>query len=227
MLFALGWKEAHPDPSVRTSLKNTAGFHAVLQPSKKKKIRWKNESVSSPSLKVKHHSTKLKYNRWLSAFPSTRHSSAEKRTCLETVYFSRRPFFHSLYHQAHGCDQTHQQNVVSMLAFTYIRPSIVQSGNIAETWGWLSGGPTLSCFGPVYQPQCVPPTFISSSSPLYSSSATQISPCTSPTRAHLDIRAARRTPISYSLPTLTMPLPLGAEPLSRMDARLCGRLLSG
>lgn len=44
-----------------------------------------------------------------------------------------------------------------------------------------SGGPTLSCFGPVYQPQCVPPTSISSSSPLRTTSGTLTSPNASPT----------------------------------------------
>lgn len=120
------------------------------------------------------------------------------------------------------------QTTRCLFVFTCIRPSFVPSGNIVKTWGWLSGGPTLSCFGPVYRPQCVPPTFISSSSPLYTSSATQISPRTSPTQVHLDIWATRCTPISCSLPCLKMPLLLDRSPSAVwIHASADGCLLSG
>lgn len=57
----------------------------------------------------------------------------------------------------------------------------LKRGNILQALRWLSGRPTLSCFGPVYQPQCVPPTPISSSSPLHTSRGGETSPNTSPT----------------------------------------------
>lgn len=38
---------------------------------------------------------------------------------------------------------------------------------------WLSTAPTLSCFGPVYQPQYVPPASILSASPLHTSSGSE------------------------------------------------------
>lgn len=65
----------------------------------------------------------------------------------------------------------------------------VQRGNIVQAVWWSSGWPTLSCFGPVYQPQCVPPTSISSSSPLHTTSGTETSPNTSPTHVLLVIWA--------------------------------------
>lgn len=91
------------------------------------------------------------------------------------------------------------------------QPYFVQRGNIVQAVWWSSGWPTLSCFGPVYQPQCVPPTSISSSSPLHTTSGTETSPNTSPTHILLVIWAILyiQTSCLIIISIFESPLPLG------------------
>lgn len=113
-------KEAHPGPVVLVLWDPAAETQWVFlrccsqtQSLKTKERKKASVSVSSHLLKVKHHSTGPKCKRWLSAFPSTRHSSVENKPALKHFSCAGIHFFH---HQPHG--QINQRNADNALPFS-------------------------------------------------------------------------------------------------------------